>query len=104
MATLVVTRTDKAFPDRMRRYTVLVDGESAGRIGWGQRLELSLSPGQHEVRLKIDWCGSPSVVLNAVAGESIALVGEPAGLWSLAAMLMRPQSYLKLWRASAPLM
>jgi hypothetical protein len=97
-ALLIVVRTDKSPPDRLRKYTVLIDGKAAGHVGRGQSVQAEVPPGRHEVRLKIDWCGSPSVWVEATPGGRIQLAAEPTGgFQGFIAMVARPRSYLKLW-------
>jgi hypothetical protein len=96
---IVVRRTAKAFPDRLRKYAVIVDGATAGSVGRDQSVLVPVAPGQHQVRLKIDWCGSPDVTVDVPMESQITLTCEPTGgFQGFLAMVTRPRSYLKLWR------
>jgi hypothetical protein len=57
---LVFERPNSIF-DRLRTYVIIVDGVESGRIQTGRTLTLDVSQEEHEVRLKIDWCGSNAV-------------------------------------------
>jgi hypothetical protein len=61
MAELIVRRRAAWWRDRMRDYIVLVDGSERGRVGDDGEVRVHVEPGRHKVRLKIDWCGSPTV-------------------------------------------
>ena len=60
-----LTRQTQPYSDRTRQYRVLLDGHEAARLKWAQTLELSVEPGEHVIRLKIDWTGSPSCLLRS---------------------------------------
>jgi hypothetical protein len=94
-----VRRTAKAFPDRLRKYAVMVDGARTGSVGRDETVVVPVAPGQHHIRLKIDWCSSPEVIADVPMGSQIALTCEPTGgFQGFVAMVARPRSYLKLWR------
>ena len=52
----------------MRAYTIVLDGHVIGEIANNQDVELQVSPGQHSLFLKIDWCMS-QVVNFEINGE-----------------------------------
>lgn len=58
---MVTIQRDSGYADRVRAYKVVLDGDVVGEIRNGQKLELDVAPGQHEMHLKIDWCRSNSV-------------------------------------------
>ena len=78
-ASIVLTRERGGWRDRGRSYVVMIDGEQAAKVRHGQRLELPITPGRHEIFLKIDWCRSPSIELDARPGEVIQLSCAPGG-------------------------
>jgi hypothetical protein len=55
--TLTVLR-DRGFIDKLRKYSIFVDGLEAGQVSDGGALHLQITPGHHVVEAKIDWCGS----------------------------------------------
>jgi hypothetical protein len=55
---MITLQRDSGYADRLRAYTVVLDGEVVGKIKNGQRLELNVTPGEHQLHLKIDWCRS----------------------------------------------
>jgi hypothetical protein len=77
MPKLTLVRDSPLRRDRWRRYRVLIDGELAGLIGHGETEEFDVSPGQHVVQLKVDWCGSPPLSLDDVGTEGVELTCGP---------------------------
>lgn len=64
---------DSGYTDRSRDYHVLIDGREVGSIGNGEVKSFEIGPGAHSVQLKIDWCSSNSLVLNANGANDVAL-------------------------------
>jgi len=54
-------------------------GEPVTKIKRGQRIELPVAGGPHELCLKVDWCKSRSVVFDAQPGEVVEFFREPGG-------------------------
>jgi hypothetical protein len=59
--------------DKLRAYKVLLDGVKVARIRRGETRTLEVSPGHHELRLAVDWCRSPIVRLDLMAGQEARL-------------------------------
>src|SRR5450759_3770666 len=78
-ADVVLSRERRGPRDLLRSYAVIIDGEQVAKIKRGQRLELSVSPGRHVIFLKIDWCRSPEVEIEATPGQKIQLTCAPGG-------------------------
>lgn len=49
---------DSGYVDRLRAYKVILDGQVIGEIKNGQQVEFNITPGKHQLNLKIDWCRS----------------------------------------------
>jgi len=60
---------DWGYADRLRAYKVIVDGKTAGEIRNGETKEFPISSGQHELSLKIDWCGSKTIRFTVADGD-----------------------------------
>jgi hypothetical protein len=87
-----VTRSTKKWPDGLRAYNVVIDGEVAEAVRQGQTIKTPVQPGRHEVWIRIDWCRSPAVVLDLGPGETARLECAPNAqplLWFL---------YVTIWR------
>jgi hypothetical protein len=64
-----------------RAYKVVLDGVVVGQVKNGQTAEFELTPGQHVLHLKIDWCRSNIVEIDSADGnERFACGGLMEGL------------------------
>ncbi len=78
-ARIVLTRKRGGWRDRFRSYTVMIDEKEVGQVRRGQRLDLPITPGRHQVFLKIDWCKSPTVEVDAGPHDVIEMSCAPGG-------------------------
>lgn len=99
-AAIVISRKNGWWRDRFRSYVILVDGKPVSKIKNGQRVEVPVSHGQHELRLKIDWATSQSLAFNAQPGDVIEFSCEPGGsaIGALPAVLANSGQYITLTR------
>jgi hypothetical protein len=74
-----IARRPALWRDRLRAYKVILDGSEVGKIRDGQAIDLRVSPGKHDLRLKIDWSGSQGLTFEASASEIIRFECEPSG-------------------------
>jgi hypothetical protein len=89
---LVVRRLHTPWMDRVREYQVWVDGQQRAQIGDDSTVQIGVTPGEHRVRLKIDWCSSPELAITVPHGAIVRLECRPnAG--ALSALL-----YVTIWR------
>src|SRR5579864_8594047 len=102
MSTLRIKR-DSSYADHLRAYSVIVDGNRVGEIKNGETRDFPILPGQHQLRLNIDWCGSNTI--DFVASDSDVLEfssrSNLRGLKLLAAfwyLLAAPSSWIILER------
>ena len=72
METSISLTRDSGYADRVRDYVVILDGREIGRIADGENKTFAVPPGEHELRLKIDWCGSNTAKFKLNAGEQVA--------------------------------
>ena len=68
MALMKIVR-DSGYADHLRAYEVVLDGKVVGKIGNGETSEFPISNGQHDLSLKIDWCGSKVIQFTAAEGD-----------------------------------
>ncbi len=66
------------YVNALRPYRVVLDGDEVGEVGDGSTVELSVSPGRHEVYLKIDWCRSPVLAVNVRTDDHLEFECHPA--------------------------
>jgi hypothetical protein len=71
--------------DPARAYVVALDGSEGevDRIRNGAAMDLEVSPGRHEVQLRIDWCRSRPQKVDLGAGDVADLVCRSAPLWAV---------------------
>jgi hypothetical protein len=76
--TIEITR-EKAYVDKVRAHKVLIDGTEVGKIKEGETESYPVTPGSHDVVLKIDWATSPTVTVDVAPGASAKLRTRPNG-------------------------
>jgi hypothetical protein len=97
--TLTLVRgRQKTRRDRKRAYRVMVDGSRIAKVKHGQTVKLELSPGPHDLSLKIDWCSSNRVALDVKEGDEVHMTCGPRGgnVTLVTDALFRFRSYLRL--------
>jgi len=102
-AAIVLTRKRRAWRDGARGYQVMLDGEQVAMIKRGQTLELPVAPGRHEILLKVSWCHSPVVEVDARPGEVIHMFCQPGGPAGTALFdtVANTRGYISLTRSDA---
>jgi hypothetical protein len=101
MATILVQRRADGWRDRLREYRVVLDGQEVGRLRPGRRCELSVTPGTHELEVRIDWAGSGSHEVVLAPGESVEYECRNRPGWStIVRAFTNPDSYLELQQTS----
>jgi hypothetical protein len=55
--------------NRLRRYDLLLDGKTVGKIKNDEIIELDISEGRHTLKGSIDWCTSNELDFNVSEGE-----------------------------------
>jgi hypothetical protein len=82
---------DSGYADRLRAYKILVDGKTIGEIRDGETREFPISSGQHDLALKLDWCGSKTTQFAVVEGDALTFYAK--------SNLRGPRVLAALWRA-----
>lgn len=78
-----MSRTSQ-YINKMREYSVLIDGAEMGTIKDGGRLRIDLPPGEHVIQVKIAWCTSPTLRFTLAEGEVLKFrCGSPLRGWKL---------------------
>jgi hypothetical protein len=77
MATIEVSREEKKATDRLRGYKVVIDGAAMGRIRNGETVSFEVSPGSHEVQMRMDWKRSEPFRVEATNDTPTRLVVRP---------------------------
>lgn len=64
-----VIRASAVWRDKSRAYKVFIDDFEVGSVGDGETAAFTVEPGEHSLRLRIDWTGSPTRTFSARSGE-----------------------------------
>jgi len=73
VGSILVRRQQVFLQDRLRDYSIFIDGVEQGRIANNSEIKVAIAAGKHTVQLKIDWCSSASLEINVVDGENVIL-------------------------------
>lgn len=68
MSKIIIIRTSE-YANRIRNFDVYSDGKKIGTIKEGETKEFNISPGQHSLITKIDWCSSQVLTFEILEGE-----------------------------------
>lgn len=75
----------------LRNFEVIIDDFHMGKIEDGGKLRIEVTPGEHEVYLKIDWCRSNKLRISLNENEHIVFnCGCPIRGWNLLNLFIMP--------------
>ncbi|MEV7216923.1 hypothetical protein AB0O31_28010 [Kitasatospora cineracea] len=74
---LLVSRDRTRKRDKWRAYRVLVDGVVVGKVRRGGSVAVEVPTGRHMIQVKIDWCGSPKVLVTVGTGREYRMKCGP---------------------------
>lgn len=77
MAEIVFKRPTGYRVDRRRSYRVSIDGQRVGSIDAGETKVFTVSPGQHEVQVKMDWVTSEKALVKVGDNDQVEFVCGP---------------------------
>ena len=100
-AVIHVDRDPGGYADRARAYKVLIDGEERGTVKHGEGVELEVSPGSHEVQMKVDWATSPALDVTLGEGERAEFLCAPNAtpMTAIFYAFFKRGSYIRLERS-----
>ncbi|MFI0967650.1 hypothetical protein ACH4S8_40690 [Streptomyces sp. NPDC021080] len=103
--TVVLSRAQSSYRDALRGYAVLIDAAQVGSIRRGQTLRFEMPPGEHRLRLKIDWCTSRPLTVLVEEGRTVCFICSPGGDASKAldAVSANRGDYITLQQTSEPI-
>jgi len=99
MGSVTITRRKAVWRDRARAYSVVIGGRQVGKLKSGETATFNLIPGPHEVRMKIDWCGSPRVTVDGRADTRLVCDSNGNAFTVLFDIIFRAGHYISLNRA-----
>jgi hypothetical protein len=97
-ATIKITRGSEGWTDRARRYKVVVDDNPVGSIRRGETFQIPVQPGDHWVRMTIDWAGSPTIQVRLAPGDVALFQCQASDDASRLTSLFRPGARIRLTR------
>ncbi len=80
----------------MRSNSVVIDGKLQGLIKSGETFHFKLSPGEHTIHIKIDWCRSQVKAFTLDEGQNMEMrCGTDYNSWQCLYMsFIKPNSFL----------
>ncbi|MCU7726955.1 hypothetical protein ODJ79_24780 [Actinoplanes sp. KI2] len=86
-----------------RSYKIYVNGVKVAGIRTGKTVDIPLPPGEHRIKVKIDWCSSPELIVNIGPGQRAFLDVRRGGATAAAAwnQLFQPHRFLALTAAQS---
>ena len=99
-ATLALLREGSfAFELRRGQFRIILDGQDAGSIDYGEKTELPLTPGQHSLQIRVGRYSSRKLPFAAADGETVSFRCHGAMLWPrFVASLIKPDLGISLAR------
>jgi hypothetical protein len=99
-ATLSLLREGSfAFELRRGQFRIVLDGQDAGSIDYGEKTELPLEPGQHRLQIRRGRYSSREEAFTATDGETVSFRCHGAMLWPrFVASLVLPNLGISLAR------
>ena len=77
VAEIVVIRTSGYRVDQRRSYRIYIDGRKCGTIKPGESKRVEVSPGHHELQLRLDWGSSEKAAINLGDDEEAKFLCRP---------------------------
>jgi len=93
---LIIQRPKSSPRDRLRGYSIFVDGRRIGNVRVGGQVDVSVAPGAHRVDARIDGVKSRTIEVDIRAGDPVNVVVEPGGSPWRFYQLVLPGRYLKV--------
>jgi hypothetical protein len=89
---------DPAFADMLRAYEIFVDGSPRGTIRQKQSVDIEVEPGRHRVQLRIAWCSSPELEVDAAGEVRLRCRSNVKPFRMVHALQFQKDDWIRLWR------
>ena len=99
MGSVTIERRLSLWRDLRRSYLATIDGQEVGELGNGASDTYHLEPGLHDIRLKTDWCGSPTLAIDGAVDTKLVCQPSGSAFTTLPDILFRTGEYISLRRA-----
>jgi hypothetical protein len=93
---LIITR-QSAWSDRLRSYSISIDGVQSGQINNDARVELEVPEGNHRVQLSVDGYKSPVLEVSVSGDVHLTCKANVKPLFALFALIFQQNNWIKLW-------
>ena len=89
MSKLIINRRSE-WTNRGREIGLYLNKEKIGTIKNGETKEFQLKPGNHNLKAKIDWCGSQehTIAIKENSSKTVELTGFPKSKWTLPILIL----------------
>jgi len=77
MTKIIVRRANALWQDRVRKYSILLDGKEVAEVSNGSEVAFDVEAGEHEVQIKIDWCTSRKLEIDVPSAGPLTLECGP---------------------------
>ena len=81
-----------------RRLTILVDGVVVARLKSREHFELSVETGQHVLRTRMDYHGSPELVVQVRTDDEVVQIEVSSAVDDLWSSVVRPSRCMRIRR------
>lgn len=80
----------------IRKYSVILNGKVKTYIKSGETIHIPISPGEHNIQVKIDWCKTKPYKVSLVEGQNVELYCGAAynNFKCLFVLIFKPSSYI----------
>lgn len=96
MPTIRVCRTTKTY-GVLRKLQVLVDGTRRASLRHGGSVDIEVTPGPHEVAVKMDWAKTPPMTVECREGSvTVVEAGAPRLMVATVNTFVRPSEVFNL--------
>lgn len=68
-ASVRVTRSNESWANRLRKYSIHINGREVGKVARGETVEFEIPSGHFDIQAKIDWTGSELIKGEAADDE-----------------------------------
>jgi hypothetical protein len=96
MGSITIERRSAIWRDVSRSYIVTIDGGAVGKLRSGETKSFPLDPGPHEIRMKIDWCGSPTLTVEGAEDTRLVCAANGTAVTVLLDIIARSGTYIAL--------
>ena len=68
---MIIISRENLYADKLRNYKIIIDEKYYDDIKQGEIKNIYISPGNHTIYLKIDWCRSNKINFNVSENETL---------------------------------